>query len=236
MPNITTSIQTALNMIVNRPSDLTDDTLARRNLVRPHNTHDIINTQNTIFCDNIQQRHPAKECLRKINQVGNPMVFCICPPGCKLKALMSMYGVIADSIGIIFRVRTVGNHKDLNILIQTATSPKRLTLIPVNLQICSFQRNAPALQLYMNNRQAVAQNCHIITIGMQAAIDLILIDDLKPIVMQILLINQPNIHRLAAVQIQTDNATGKTSATILQPAGLLNNAVAGLTDFIKQQS
>ena len=119
VPDIPAGINTALDMIVDRPSDLTGHALTSCNLIRTHHSHDIINTENTVFRDDIQQCHAAEKGLREINQIRNPMIFGVCPPGCKLESLMGMYSSVTDCVGIILCMRAIGNHKDLHILIKT---------------------------------------------------------------------------------------------------------------------
>ena len=74
--------------------------------------------------------------------------------------------------------------------------PKRLPLVAVDLVKCLTYGNTSALQFDMHKRQTINQYCNIITIIMFCAIvraNRILIDDLQPVVMDVLFIYECNI-------------------------------------------
>ena len=87
----------------------------------------------------------GKKCAGKVHQVRNDAVFPIRPKGRKFKAVACLFAAlsgrsgaffnvaVAGRIGVVFRVRAVGDNENLYILIQTATSPKAVPLVTVDL-------------------------------------------------------------------------------------------------------
>ena len=55
-------------------------------------------------------------------------------------------------------MRTVGNHKNLHILIQPTARPEAVTLITVNLVERLFDRDTTPLQFHMDEGQTVFLN------------------------------------------------------------------------------
>ena len=77
---------------------------------------------------------------------------------------------------------SVGDYKQLHILIQTACCPEAIPLVTLNLIERFFQSNATAFQLDMYQRKAIHQNGYIVAVIEVAAVLYILIDDLQGIV------------------------------------------------------
>ena len=86
----------------------------------------------------------GKKSLGKINQVRNHTVIGICPEAGKLKTIaglgltcaplfMFLFCIPSGTVGIILCISAVGNNKNLNILIQSTTCPKRFPLVTINL-------------------------------------------------------------------------------------------------------
>ena len=140
-----------------------------------------------------------KKCLCKINEIGNHTVIGICPEAGKLKTvaglcltcppfLMLFFRIPSGTVGIIFRIRAVGNHKNLNVLIQSASCPEGFPLIAVDLVKCLADRNTSAFQLDMYKRQSVDQYRNIIAVIMLCAVlraNRVLINDLQSVIVNI---------------------------------------------------
>ena len=134
----------------------------------------------------------CKKGLGKVNQIRNNPVICIRPGTGKLKTvaglrlacspfLMFLFRIPSGAVRIIFCMRTIRNNKNLNILIQTMSCPKRLPLVAVDLVKCLPYGNTTVLQFDMHKRQTINQYCNVITIIMFCAIvrtNRILIDNL----------------------------------------------------------
>ena len=149
----------------------------------------------------------CEKSLCKINQIRNHTVVGICPEAGKLKTvtglcltcspfLMFFFRISSGTVGIILCVRTIGNNKNLNVLIQSASRPERIPLVAVNLVECFTYGYTSAFQLNMYKRQTVYQYCNIIAVVMLCTIfraNHILIDDLQPVVMNVLFIYKCNI-------------------------------------------
>ena len=150
---------------------------------------------------------PCEKSLCKINQIRNHTVIGICPKAGKLKTvtglgftcspfLMLLFRIPSGAIRIILCICTIGNDKNLNVFVQSASCPERIPLVAVNLVESLTDGNTSAFQFNMHKRQTVYQYCNIIAVVMLCTIfraNHILINDLQPVVMDVLLIYECNI-------------------------------------------
>ena len=207
MPDVTTTPDTAVLLIIIGNFDTIENSLCSRDLVRTHDHQHILGCKNTVFRKDIQNRMLCKKSLCKINQIRNHTIIGICPETSKLKTvtglgltcstlLMFLFCIPSGAVGIILCVRTIGNNKNLNVFIQPASCPERIPLVAVDLIECLTDGNTSTFQLDMYKRQTVYQYGNIIAVVMlrtifcanhtaQAAlsaacgsIHLVLIDDL----------------------------------------------------------
>ena len=207
MPDVTTTLDTAVLLIIIGNFDTIKNSLRSRNLVRTHDHQHILRCKNAILRKDIQNRMLCEKSLCKINQIRNHTVVGICPEAGKLKTvtglgftcspfLMFLFCIPSGTIGIILCVCTIGNNKNLNIFIQSASRPERIPLVTVNLVESLTNGNTSTFQLNMYKRQTVYQYGNIIAVVMLRTIlcaNHILIDDLQPVVMDVLLIYECNI-------------------------------------------
>ena len=207
MPDVTTTLDTAVLLIIIGNFDTIENPLRSRNLVRTHDHQHILRCKNTILRKDIQNRMLCEKGLCKINQIRNHTVIGICPEAGKLKTvtglgltcspfLMFLFRIPSSAVGIILCVCTIGNDKNLNIFIQSASRPERIPLVAVDLIECFTDSNSSAFQFNMYKRQTVYQYGNIIAIVMLRTIfraNHILIDYLQPVVMDVLLIYECNI-------------------------------------------
>ena len=98
--------------------------------------------------------------LRKIDQIRDHTIIGICPKAGELKTvtalgltcaflLMLPLCVPPGTVRIIFRIRSVGDNKNLDVFIQPTTQPERLPLVAFNLIESLPDGHAPAFQFYM---------------------------------------------------------------------------------------
>ena len=62
--------------------------------------------------------------------------------------------------------------------------------------------HATALQLNVNERQTVDQNRHVVTVRVRP-LNLVLVDDLQPVVMDVALIDQTDVLERAVIALRT---------------------------------
>ena len=207
MPDVTTTLDTTVLLIIIGNFDTIENSLRSRNLVRPHDHQHILRCKNTVLRKDIQNRMLCKKSLCKINQIWNHTVIGICPEAGKLKTvtglgltcspfLMLLFRIPSGAVRIILCICTIGNDKNLNVLIQSASCPERIPLVTVNLIERLTDGYTSAFQFNMHKRQTVYQYCNIIAVVMLCTIfraNHILIDDLQPVVMDVLFIYECNI-------------------------------------------
>ena len=207
VPNISTAFHTSIFLIIICDLNTVQNTLRCRDLVWTHNHQHIFRSKNTVFCEDIQNRMLCKKRLSKINQIRDHTIVGVRPEAGKFKAvacprlacssfLMFLFRISSGTIGIILRICSIRNDKNLNILIQSTPCPKRLSLIAVNLVKCLTNSNTSSFQFNMHERQTINQNGHIIAIVVLCAVlfaDRILIDNLQSVIMDVCFINQCNI-------------------------------------------
>ena len=184
----------------------------------------------------------CKKRLGKIYKIGNGAVISVCPERSKLKAIGSFLTTFSgcsliffdmtesSSVGVVLGICTVRDNKNLYILIQTGTRPKTVPLIAVDLIKCFFEGNATALQLHMDKRQAVYQNGHIVAGIMFPTAFFVLVNHLQTIIVDILLINQGDIHGSAVL-------TGEILHMILlNLTGLFHDSVVVIGNFMLEKA
>ena len=183
---------------------------------------------------------PCKKSLCKIDQIRNHTVIGICPKAGKLKTvtglgftcspfLMLLFRIPSGAVRIILCVCTIGNDKNLNVLIQSASRPERIPLVTVNLIERLTDGYTSAFQLNMYKRQTVYQYCNIIAVVMLCTIfcaNHILIDDLQPVVMDVLFIYECNILGRTVITSQNLNIV------LLYLPGLFHDMLIGISNSI----
>ena len=96
-------------------------------------------------------------------------------------------------IAVIFGERAVGNHKNLHVLKETTSRPERLPLIAVDLIERLFDVHTTPLQFDMHKGKTVDQDGNVIPVVMHSGIGGILIDDLQLVVVDVFLVDQPDV-------------------------------------------
>ena len=110
---------------------------------------------------------PGKKGLGEVHKVGDGVVAAVSPETGELEAVGSFLDAAAAadpalldvvescSVGVIFGVCAVGDHEDLDILIEPGFRPKAVPLVAVDLVESLLEGHATALQLHMDQRQTV---------------------------------------------------------------------------------
>ena len=152
--------------------------------------------------------------LGEINQIRDNLILAIRPLGGEFKAVAGLFALAFTAlihfldmaqpgcIRIIFRMRPVGNDKDLDIFIKSACRPETVALVALDLIECLTNRNAASFELHMDQGQAVDKNRHIIARIVAAARFLILVHHLQTVVMYILFIKQGDVLARAVITVQ----------------------------------
>ena len=134
----------------------------------------------------------------KVFEIFNQAVISLCPVHGEIKTVFVALG----GVGKITAIRTVGNHKQLQILVQRMLAIKAFFAVTVYLIEGFTDRHAALLQLHLHQRQAIHQNRHVVAVGVRARL-LELLDDLHPIAGNVLFVQQVNVLDAAIVELLT---------------------------------
>mgnify|MGYP003564817529 CR=1 FL=1 len=135
MPDISAACDVAPFLVVVRDLDARQNPFGRRDLIRTHDQKQVFGRKNTVSRQNIEQGVSRKKCLRKIGDVWDDPVVCICPETRKLTAVarlsllcvarfMLFDCVKPRAVRVILGVCAVADHKDLDIFKQAAAGPE----------------------------------------------------------------------------------------------------------------
>ena len=243
VPDVTAARDAAELLIIVCNFDAVENPLGCRNLIRAHDEKQILGGENAIARQNIENRMAGEKGLGKVDEVGNDAIVRVRPIGSKFKAvacfaLFAGGGAgIPDSIktravGIVFRVRAVGDDKNPHILKQPRAGIERIALIAVDLVERLADGNAAALQLNVDERKTVDEHGHIIAVVVLRTVafgDNVLIGDLQTVVVNVLFVNQCDIFRTSVIAPQD------LHIVLLHFAGLFRNAVVGVGNALGKE-
>ena len=207
VPDVAAALDGPVLLVVIGDLDAVQDPLGGGDLIGPHDHQHIFRSENAVPGQHIQNSVLGEEGAGEVDEVGDHLVVGVRPEGGELKAVAGLLlfglaggrlpdGVEPGGVGVVLGVGAVGDDKDLYILEQAAPRPEGVPLVAVDLVKCLTYGNTSALQFDMHKRQTINQYCNIITIIMFCAIvraNRILIDDLQPVVMDVLFIYECNI-------------------------------------------
>ena len=243
MPDVAAGCNTAKLLIVVGDLDPVDDPLGGGDLVRAHDEQKILGGKDAVLRQDVQDRMAGEEGTGKVHQIRNHTVLGIGPEGGKLEAvagllLLRLAGlrvfdrIGAGAVGIILRIRAVGDDKQLDILKETGPRPEGIPLVAVDLVEGLPDGYSPALELHMDQRQSVHQDRDIIAIVMPGTLALghdILVDDLEGVIVHILLVDQGDVLRQGIVPLQD------LDIVLLDHAGLFDDMVVRIGyDVLKE--
>ena len=122
-----------------------------------------------------------------------------------LAAFGVLDGIEASAIGIIFGVGAIGNNEDLHVFKEATARPEGVPLVALDLVEGLTNGDTPALELHMDQGQAVDEDGHVVAIIVFGALLLavfVLVEHLQTIVMDILFIDNANIFRSAIITLK----------------------------------
>ena len=186
---------------------------------------------------------PGEEGPGEIDQVRNHAVVGIGPEAGELEAVAGLFllllaglrvfnGIEPGAVGIILGICAVTDDKDLDILEQTASSPERIALISVDLIKSLPDSDTAPFQLHMDHWKSINQYRHIIAVAVPRSFvlaDGILVDDLKKIVMDVLLVDQGDVLGGTVITFQD------LDKVFLDLSGLLNDMVVRICQCILKE-
>ena len=234
VPNISSGFDCSCFLVVGGHLNSVQDTLGCHNLIGSHDKQQFLGCEHTVFCQDIQNGVLRKESLCEVHKICNNLVVSVCPIRSKLKTIGGFLAVLpansvilfdvacSGGVGIILCECAVGDYENLHILIKPTASPKAITLIAVDLVERFLDCHTTAFQFHMNQRQTIHQNSYIISGIMLSGTFLILIDDLQPVVVDVLFVNQGDVHGRTVL-------TGQVLHIIfLNFSGLFHDALIGV--------
>ena len=183
----------------------------------------------------------GEKCLCEVYQIGNDFVVPIRPERGELKAVAGLFGFIASlallfdvtaagGVGIIFCVRAVGNHKNLDVFKKAACCPEAVALVALDLVERLADGHAAPLELDMYQRQAVDEDGHVVARVVIARSLLVLVEHLQAVVVDVLFVQQVDVFGRAAVLPQ------HLHMIELNPARLFQNAVVRARDAVLEKT
>ena len=144
----------------------------------------------------------GKKSFGKVDKVGDNPIVRVRPKRRKFKALTG--SARARGVGIIFCVRPVADNKNLHVVKKSATRPKRISAVTIDLIKRLANGNAAPFQLDVHERETVYQNRHVVAVGVPGSLrgaDFVLIDNLQAIVMDIGAVDERDIFRHAVIAL-----------------------------------
>ena len=186
----------------------------------------------------------CKEGPCKVDQIRNNPVVGIGPKTGKLKAVAGLFlfllaalgildGIPASAVGVVLGIGSVGDNENLSIFKQTTTGPEGIPLVTVDLIEGLTDGNTSALQFDMNQREPINEDGNVIAVAVLGTFlfaDGILVDDLKPVVMNVLLIDERNVLGRTIITLQNLNII------LLDFTGLFCNAVIRICNAIREEA
>ena len=231
MPYIAAGLDGSGFPVIGRNFDAVENPLGSHDLIGPHHHQNFLGGKDTVFRQNVQQRVSGEEGLCEVQQIGNDAVAAVGPVGSELKTVGSLHASFSGAVpafpdmaepggvGIVFRVCAVGDDENLYIFVESRARPEAVPLVAVDLIESLPDGHAAAFQFHVNERQTVDQNRHVVAGVMPAAALFVLIDDLQAVVVNILLVDERDIHGSAVLPGEI------LHIVFLNPAGLFHDAV-----------
>ena len=156
VPDVAAARDAAELLIIVCNFDAVENPLGCRNLIRAHDEKQIFGGENAIARQDVENCMTGEKGLGKVDEVGNDAVVRVRPIGGKFKAV-ACFALLAGggagvpdsvktrAVGIVFRVRAVGDDKNLHILKQPRAGIEGIALVAVDLIERLADGNAAAL-------------------------------------------------------------------------------------------
>ena len=110
--------------------------------------------------------------------------------------------VVARRVGVVLRLGSVGDDENLHPLEKRVARPEPVPVVPFDLIERLANRNAAFLQLDMDDGQSVHQHGHVVTEVVLALLFLVLVDDLKPIVVDVFGVEDHQVGVVMVVKLE----------------------------------
>ena len=215
MPDVTTCPDGALPLVIDSRLYPLQNLLRSGYLIGAHHQQLLLYIEYAVFRQDIQDSVLGEEGGSEISEVCQQVVLLIRPVGCKLKSvpvrlvLTLSAGVLcllgkACGVRIVFRFRAVRDHKHLHEVEHGPACPERIPQITVDLVESLLDAHPSALQFDMHQWQTIHEDGHIVAV-LISALHLILIDHLQAVVIDVGLIYQTDILRLAIIHRQVQD-------------------------------
>ena len=161
----------------------------------------------------------------KVLQVLDQFVVRLGPVHGEVEAVLVALG----SVGEIAGIGTVGDHKNLQILVQRAIAVKAFFAVAMDLVESLTNGHATLFKLQLHQWQAVYQDGCIVAVGVAAGL-FKLADHLHPVVGQILFVQQINVLNAPVIKHEV------VYMVIVDFAGFFDNAVARLVQILDHKA
>ena len=125
---------------------------------------------------------------------------------------------VAGGVAVVLRLRAVADDEQLHVAEQAGVGPEAVALVAVDLVERLADRHAPTLQLHVHQRQTVDQHRDVVAVRAGSR-RFVLVDDLEPIVVDVLLVDQVDVLDCAVVTLQ------HLDVVFLDAGSLLDDAV-----------
>ena len=168
----------------------------------------------------------------EVDQVRDRFVGGVGPPGSELEGVgvgglglaLAARGlgdvVEAGGVRVVLGLGAVGDDEDLDIAEQAGASPEGVTLVAVDLVEGLADGHAAALELDVHQWQAVDEDGDVVAGVVGACIDDVLVGDLQAVIVDVRLVDKPDVLGLAVVPDES------LDVVFLDAAGLLRDLVS----------
>lgn len=241
MPDVAAAFERPGLFVVVGDLDALEDALRGRDLVRPHDQQQFLGGEHAEAGEYIEQRVLGEKGSGEVNEVGNDGIVAVRPAGREFKGIAGFFAPapapgglllqvrLAGGVGIILGVRAVGDDEDLHIFVQARSGPEAVPLVAPDLVEGLADGHAPALEFHMYQGKAIDQDGHVIAGRVAALPLLILVDDLKPVIVDIFLVQQRDVLGAAIVSREVDDALH------LEAARFFHNAFIGIGEMLAEK-
>ena len=166
-----------------------------------------------------------EEGSRKVFQVFDEHVVCLCPVHRKVKAVF----VALHGVGEIAGVGSVRDDEYLQIFIQRTLAVEALLTVSMHLVECFANCYATFLQFHLHHGQSVHQDGHVVAVHLRARL-FKLVDDLHLVSGNVLFVHQIDILNMPIVEHEV------VDIIVLHLACLVHDAVAGFVQIFVQEA
>lgn len=237
VPDIAAAGDGAVFLVVGGDLDAVQNALGGGDLIGPHHHQHLFRSEHAVAGEHVEQGVPGEEGPGKIHQIRQIPVMGVGPEAGELEAAAGLGlpgplvlfclpdGAVPGGVGIVLGVGAVGDHKDLDVLIEAAARPEGVPLIAVDLLKGLPEGDAPALELHMDQGQAVDQDGHVVAVvvaGPLVGAHGVLMDDLEMVVVDLLFVDEGDVFGGAVVPVE------HLDKILLDLAGLFQNVLVGV--------